>query len=342
MTGLRAMAVALGSRAIHFLAWWIAELRGLLPERWRSRPQAHVEARVGHGTIRVSGWQGEPVDIPLDPNAPPSAVSVPIALPVWLVPPSEAVLSRIVQVPRAAAARFETLLQAEADRWTSFPVDQIIYGWGLPRAVDDNRVEIELRFVARATASGWAKALAARGLAPSWLVLGPEERFKVRWRDAGPSRRRVLGARHLLVAATVAAAILAICTDWIAARREQAVWQERIGAQRLHLGRQRELETQIANLLAAAGAADSTRAQPRAMQFAALAAALPATDWLTELSFRDETLTLRGYAKNVELLLKALEPLARDGVVTVQGELALDARLERQRFTVSLRGKGAS
>jgi general secretion pathway protein L len=266
-------------------------------------------------------------------------VPKPVAVPVWLLPPPGAVLTRTVQVPRAAATHFDALLRAEADRWTSFPIDEIVCGWGLPRPVDDNRVEIELRFVARSTASSWAEALERHGLVPTWLVLGPDERFRVRWRTAAPLCRRLLRGRNLLIGVTAAAALLAIGADWGAARREQGLWQERIGAQRTHLARQRELETRIGSLLAAVGAADSTRTQPRAPQLAALAAALPASDWVTELSFKDDALMLRGYAKNVELLLKALEPLARDGVVTVQGELALDARLERQRFTVSLRSR---
>jgi Tfp pilus assembly protein PilN len=346
LAAYREMALAAWAAVRDCERWWLLELRGCLPLAWRTRSESHLEARVRDRMICVTTDSPElptPIDISLDPqntNVGPPFPPGAAALPVWLFPPPGAVLSRFIRVPRGAASRINALLEAESDRWTLFSAAEILHGHGPPITVDANQAEIELRFVARASAASWIRAIESRGLNTPSIVLGPEDRFRVPW-QSGPLQNRRLRQRTLLIAAIAAAAVVAIAADSLAAFREQGLWQRRVAAERALLGRQREMETRIAGLVAIHDTGKAAPAEPRAMLLATLATALPASDWLTELSIKEETLTLRGYSINVEALLRALEPLARDRVVTVQGELAFDARLERHRFTVVMRTKTA-
>ena len=133
-----------------------------------------------------------------------------------------------------------------------------------------------------------------------------------------------------------------LAADWIKIGRERDYWQARIEELRREHGRQRELEQKIAAVLAAAKVADGDRIEARGAFLASLSAVLPDDDWLTELSIRRNAVALRGYSANAENLLKAIEPLARDRTVTLQGDVMFDSRLARQRFSIAfqLRGDG--
>jgi hypothetical protein len=129
-------------------------------------------------------------------------------------------------------------------------------------------------------------------------------------------------------------AFLAI--DWFSSSHERQALREQIALERQQFSRQRNIETRIANVLVASSDTAGQTAKSRNDFLAAVSGALPATDWLTEVAIRASEVTLRGYTAQPEALIKALEPLSKDRTIMLQGELSVDKKLNRNRFTVVL------
>jgi general secretion pathway protein L len=332
-----------------FARWWREELLALVPSAWRERNRRRIEAHIGDGSIRARICRGSatPAEGLLDISrqaVEPAEFAAILAnacrsSPVWLCVPPAAILSRIVQVPRSAAVRFDNLLAVEADRWTPFSAAEIVAAWRVLPDSADNKSEVELCFVPRASIDRWTGMLASFGLAPSVAVLGDDHRLHAELANASTPYAKTCRERKRMVAAAAGAALLLAYIDWAAATHERNAWDARVSAERRQLARQQAVERRIEDVLAASAGAEETGKRPAAV-LAGVSAALPASDWLTELALRDGTAALRGYSANVEALLKALEPLSMDKVVTIQGELAFDARLDRHRFAVAFRVGG--
>lgn len=334
----RAFAAAKG-----LLNWWFKELNGLFAPALARWERPHIEASASARQIELvtvsASRKRLQTESPIVLND--SLCDAPRGhqrqLPVWLIPAKQDVLSRVIELPKSMAARCDSLIRLEAERWTAFPATDIVHGWGSPRPIDKSRVAIELRFVMRSEISKLAAALQGRGLAPSLIVLG--DGIRVPWHQEKTAKGALLGT-GTLVASALALLILLGATDWIAARRAVDVWQARVTEQSALLKRQKELEARVTAVSASNLAAQARRSDSKSALLSTLATVFPKTDWLTELSIKEGVLTLRGYASNVENLIRILEPLAADRIVTVQGDLAFDSKLSRQRFTLVLRRPG--
>ena len=258
-----------------------------------------------------------------------------VRLPVWLIPPAQFVLSRTVSLPRSAVPAFAKLLILEADRWTPYGATEIAAAWREVVSDGGNKVDIELQFVPLAAVEQWKRRLADIELVPSLVILGPapELRAPLSVRGLKPSR-----SRRLATVALILATAIALVADWGAAAREREALRRRIDAAQQEYAQQRDIEKQIADILAVSR--EQRRgglARSRNTLLPTLAGLLPETDWLSEIILRKDAATLRGYSANPERLLKALGPIASNGDVVLQGELALDAKLERQRFSVAFK-----
>jgi hypothetical protein len=256
-------------------------------------------------------------------------------LPVWLLPPPEAVLKRIVSVPLSAFANFAKLLPLEIERLTPYRCEEIASGWK-EASRTAKLVEVELRYIPRKLLLKLSNPLERTGLVPSKIALGPEPEFRVAASDfVSASRLKRIRSRRFATATLGIAVVIFVAVDWWTALKTRTAWQQQVAREIRQLAQQKTLEKRIADLT---GSIESSRSQSlaRSQSLLALARALPATDWLTEVTFRDRAATLRGYAANPELLLKQLEPLAMDKQVSLQGEMTLDAKLARQRFVVTL------
>ena len=321
--------------------WWIGELEGLMPRKWRDRDKARIEARFDERGVelRIHGLPDSVEPGRLEASGIiPEALAKGIAharrtLPVWVLPPTGAVLSRSVQVPRSALGRFEHLVATEAERWTSFPADEIYLGWRL-RDDSKGKVTIVLSFVPRAAVDAALRKLQTYGLEPSLLVLDASERISVPLLNAAAIRSQ--RARRLSVAAAVLAGVMCLMIDWLAAVHEREALRQQIAFERQRFSRQRNLESKIANVLTASSDSAGQTAKSRNDFLVAVSGAMPSTDWLTEVAIRATQITLRGYTAQPEALIKALEPLSQDRTVMLQGELSIDKRLNRNRFTVVL------
>ena len=271
--------------------WWIGELEGLMPRKWRDRDKARIEARFDERGVelRIHGLPHsvEPGRLEASGIA-PEALAKAIAqarrtLPVWVLPPIGAVLSRSVQVPRSALGRLEHLVATEAERWTSFPADEIYLAWRL-RHDSKGKVTIVLSFVPRTAVDAALRTLQTYGLEPSLLVLDAIEKISVPLVNAAATRGQ--RTRRLSVAAAILAGVMFLTVDWITAAHERETLRQRTAFERQQFNRQRDIESRIANVLAASSERNGQTAKSRNDFLVAVSGAMPPTDWLTEVAIR--------------------------------------------------------
>ena len=332
-----------GWRGTHRVAnWWLGELAGLLPRKWRDRQKARIEASMNHGgaDIRICGTQNsfahgrlEASGIGSEPLA-KAIAQVRGRLPVWVFPPAGTVLSQFVQVPRSVFGQFDGLVVAESERWTSFPSEEIYLGWRLGINDAKGKVTVALHFIPRALVEPTLHALRSHGLEPSLIVLDASERISVPLIAGGLTRHQ--RSRRVSFAAAALAAVTFLTADWFVATHKMDALRRQIALERQQFSRQRDIETKIANILAVSADGAALTARARNDFLGAVSRVLPATDWLTEVAIRGAAVTLRGYTVQPEALIKALEPLAKDQTVMLQGELSVDKRFNRNQFTVVL------
>jgi hypothetical protein len=328
-----------------FARWWLSELDDILKplSHWWQRP--YIEARFDEDRIELAVRPPTskirlPVGfLDLDEHRPVAPLpQLPNHMAVRIIPPSHDVLSRELVLPRAVAAKCEALFALEAERWTAFPAAEIVHGWTVPQTVDDHRVRIELRFVAKSRVSHFVEILEGYGLRASAIVLDEITGLRVPWKSDPVQCVGFMDRRW--IALTFGCCLTFAIADWFVATHEQRMWQRRVETETGLLKHQNELESQIVSIKASSVAAQAKKLQLRSTLVAAIADALPPTDWLTEVSIKQSAVTLRGYCTNIEALIKLLEPLSADRAVAMQGELVFDANLGRQRFTVMFHTEG--
>jgi general secretion pathway protein L len=328
--------------------WWLWELLEIIPRSWRDRMRSRIEAHVADETIEIEIVR------------PPSSSKKGILrcatrvvepksflhtlerertkLPIWLLPPPEAILSRIVQVPRSVVPAFAKLLALEIERWTPFKLSEVAIAWRQVGTSGEAKVNVELLFVPYARVESWKRQLAVMELIPSRIMLAAEQEVHARL-PTEPGAKTKLGSLRRAGTALLALAIGAfILLDWIGTLHQREVWQQRVNSAQQEYARQREVERKIAAILSVSTEQSRlTTSNSKGVLLASLTAVIPEADWLSEIVVRKETVILRGYSTKPEALLKVLEALGGNREVTLQGELAFDAKLQRQRFNVALR-----
>ena len=338
------MNASIAASGDRLLSWWIGELAWFVPVRWRIKKQAKLEARQDGNEFnltfirppsvvkegRLSQGRVEPADLFSDRTVRTADV------PVWLFPSEEVILSRCIQIPASAAARFENLLGLEIDRWSPYRLDEVYVAWTELNTDSPARRDIDLRLIPRVLVESLRADLAAAQLAPSFLALGPARRHQI---DLRPVSGRLLSVKTvpILISVVLIAALLA--TDWLAATRELTLWRERYRTEVKSFASQRNIEERISKAIMTIEQTGNSSSKGKVL--AGLSSAIPDTDWLTEITIKNENLTLRGYATDLDRLIKALEPLAVDRSITLQGEVAFDSSTNRQRFTIVFRPNGA-
>lgn len=332
--------ISLGQR---FFTWWFRELVGLAPARWQQRDQARIEARQDGESIglviikppkvldgaRLHRGHVTPADF-LSKNAGIRRKG----LSVWLFPADGSILSRRVQIPASAASRFENLLSLEIDRWSPYKLEEIYVTWEELKSEHAARRDVDLRVIPRTLVEGLRQELVTAGIGPSFLALGPARQHVIDLRPRVGQRTKAVS-----ISVSIILFITALAADWFVARRDRELWRERLRTEMQTFASQRKLEERISRAIASVEQADGSSSRGKIL--ADVSAALPETDWLTEIVLKNESLTLRGYASNIDQLIKALEPLATDRTINLQGEVALDSGVNRQRFSLAFRPHGA-
>ena len=343
-------ALEIARLARQALDWWLDELVGLLPDRWKNR-RARIELTFGDTRVGVrlvrgdqimgQGWVDEDGKTVIPP-----AFSAQIAkrkhnFPVWLLVPSDAVLKFGLQIPRSAYSNFTILLPLEIERRTPYRPDEILIGCKRVGQTDKS-VDLELRYITRTLLTRLTSSITQSGLTPTIVVVGPDPEFRITDTNHRTAAVKAQIFRQRMSLAGLAAAILIfIAADQWSALKSKTAWQNQVDQDVQSLKRQQSLQKQLADLSTLIGSNGPSKITAAEI-LTSLATKLPPTDWLTEISFHNRVITLRGYAADTDLLIKQLEPLANNKIVSLQGETALDPRLSRQRFALSFQLEQAS
>lgn len=323
------------------LAWWSRELAWFVPDALSRSQSVRLEARRDGDNFRLilarppavlrNGWLYQKGTVQHEFLS----VAERQRYAVWLIPPVESILSRRVQVPSSAVARFEKLLGLEIDRWSPYGLDEVYVAWKDVGGENEARHDIELRLIPRRIVDEWVHDLIVAQLPPTVLILGDDRSYRV-----DLQKRAGLPRNSRTIALTVAAslALIFLVVDWTAAKKDVKAWQERYRTEVKSLSEQRNLEERISRNIAVIEQAGNSNSKGNLL--ARVSSVLPDTDWLTEVAIRYENMTLRGYTSDLDRLIRLIEPIAENRTVSLQGELAYDNSTNRHRFTVVFHPNG--
>lgn len=356
-----ATPLAAGRKAIRgFLAWWYAELVGMLPRRLRTagrreRPRLALLIDESHARLFAAGNAGERLlsEAPLGQEA---ASELGRALrrvrrnrrraAVRLT--SGQGLRRTLDLPLAAQADLDQLLGFEMDRMTPFRADEVMFAHRVS-AVDhgQRRLSVELELVPRPLAERALELARAIGLEPQRLELaradGSAGELDLLPRDAGPGGAGRLNRALLLLALALAGVALVLPLHqqrMTAADLEQEVAAARGGAERsMRLRQNLESMTEAAGFVGRHKATTPMVAQV----LAELTRAIPDQAHVIQLQLRGGSLNLHGYADTASELIGRLSESPLFQAPEFRSPVTRDPRNNKERFHIEVqikRGEG--
>ena len=293
-------------------AWWLAQMRSLIPEALRGdsgqdallvaidRPDPATPLHAApSGTL----WMRKRGHETLFGRLPAIGAPLPAnRLGVGLRLPPETILTREVTLPLAAARQLASVMRFEMDRLTPFAADALY--WGISGVTADRargRLQLQLAFVLREPVEQLCQVLAGQQLFPSFIE-APNGRIALN--AAAPGFRPLSAALPvlcgLLALACLVSPFLRQQTALDAAAR--VIAQQQPAAQ-VAMNLRSRLST------AAFGRAAIAEAQRDgdAMQVLAdLTDALPDGTWLDDLALKSGILTLDGQSSDAAALIGRL------------------------------------
>jgi general secretion pathway protein L len=293
-------------------AWWLAQMRSLIPEALRGDSSQDAlliaidrpdPATPLHAAPSGTLWMRKRGQETLFGRLPAASLPLPAnRLAVGLRLPPETVLTREVTLPLAAARQLPSVMRFEMDRLTPFKADELY--WGISGVAADRtrgRLNLQLAFVLRAPVEQLCQALASQQLFPSFIE-APSGRIALN--AAAPGFRPLNAALPvlcgLLALACLVSPFLRQQTALDAAAR--VITQQQTAAQ-VAMNLRNRLST------AAFGRAAIAQAQRDgdAMQVLAdLTDALPDGTWLDDLALKSGTLTIDGQSADAAALIGLL------------------------------------
>jgi general secretion pathway protein L len=314
------------------ISWWLRQMLGLVPERWRARDvgpanalvlawneaagsaelltrREHKEASLGRFALDEGGLRMARAMLG-NRRAPATVLRLPLGY----------LLERHVTLPLAAEQGLDRVVRYEMDRFTPFAADEVFFSCAVQRRDRaQGRLTLEIALVPRARLSGVLEAMAQLRLAPSLLEaegVGAEpRRIPLGAIDMRKQRRR----RHGLVAAGVGCAALAVAAValpfWLQAAASDAV-EARIAALKPRVAQAEALRQHMAASAAGLDAIGGERARVGdALHAIATLTDLLADDThLTGLSMQKRQVTLEGQSAAAAKLLTTLstDPTVRN------------------------------
>ncbi|MFC3228224.1 PilN domain-containing protein [Marinibaculum pumilum] len=314
----------LDDRARAALAWWLGELRDLLPRRGgQAARQAPVALEFAGDAVRLrvhpSGG-GRPVVAAIDPSAPDAAAAqVQAALRqcrrasgVTIELQPDTVLETELNLPRAAERALRQILANQMERIVPLPPDEVEFAHAvLPRRGGGEHLRVRLTVATKATIAQALDLARRLRLRPERVVAGAGggQPPAVLWRsdrdEAGrPLQRRLrdmleLGAVGLLVAAF---AFYVIRLDQQAESLQQlAADKGRLAQAAMKLARQRETTEAALAML------QKRRAEPAPLQILnELTILVPENSWVSRVQVQGQKVEIVGVSPNVSKLVDSL------------------------------------
>jgi general secretion pathway protein L len=321
------------------LTWWAAQLRDLVPARWRAAPAGPASALVfalhsePNGLVvavneRRNRRETERFRFPLDEAGIASAERLLRQrrrdLPVVVRPPPSWLLEREVTLPLAAADELDRVLAYEMDRFTPFQSDEVYWSFDLrSRDTGAGVVRVRLAVVPRIPLQGLIAPLEREGAGPSLLEFsvagGAVRSIRI---ECSPTRRqgRQRSAVRLGAAACAALALAAVAQPLLRQSVALSGVDSRIAALNPRVAKAEALRRRLVS--ASTGADTIAREELRVGNplriLASLTELLPDDTYLTSFGLHDRTLTLEGQSAAAAKLIGALsgDPLIQEPAFT--------------------------
>ena len=336
-----------------FLRWWGAELRALLPPRWRvwfsDGAEWYLLQRVGaEWSLRrvgraesVAHW-GDGVDAAVRQSVLNVALqNVDRAdLRIALVLPPAAVLRRGLTLPLAARDNLQQVAAFEMDRQTPFSVAEVYYAVRtLPTPAPAGRFNAELLVVKRRTLDPLLSRLQSLGIAIDAVDLAVgTDRFGANLLppEQVPKRANPRLRLNLALAATAVLLLFLLLAQWLH-NREVVLKQMQVHVESMR-GEAQQVAALRQQLQDNAGAAGFL-AQRKKNTVAVLSllqdvtTRLPATAWLERFSV-DNTgqIGLQGQSVQAAKLLDTLKDSRLLTQASFQGSIQADPATGKERF----------
>ncbi len=312
-----------------FAAWYLAQWRDLLPERWRGagadrapvlvavpdRPEAPTSFTIvmrGQGSLAEHGR--EDVLGVLEPGVAPASLLGGRARPAHVllrVPPGQ-VMSRDVALPLAAERDPASVLAFEMDRLTPFGAAELRWGYAVTRRDRAaGRLLLRLSLVPRAAVESALATLAGLGLRADALE-GTDADGASRRIPLGPDGGRTLKREHALAIGAWAAvgvlAVLAIAVPFLRQEWALSAASHRIATLRPAVRQADAIRTRIAAVTAGSDvlAAATHDTGDALTTLSSLTAAMPDDTFLTDLSMAGRKVTINGQSAAAAKLIGVL------------------------------------
>lgn len=340
-----------------FFAWWIGELKQLLPEPWQARLRLatrRLSMEITDSSLQLGieeSHQIKPLEnILLDQDAALAQKQIKTLLdqddlhelPRFLVLDNKWVLHKDLKLPVAAEANLQQVLSFEMDRQTPFRASEVYFDWRmLPPGSEPGEIRLELVVAPRRAVDPLLEKLATRGLAPAGidvqknghslgLNLLPAE---LRHHTINPRTRLNYG-----LAGAVLLLLIVVMTQSLGARAERVTeLEEAIAEVQDEARRVQRLKTQVEDTSDAASFLARKRSMmPLAVEvLAEVTRTLPDGTYLDRIVVGEDTVIMQGKSGNAQQLIELVNKSAMFKDAGFQGSTRLDSNSGLEIFEIS-------
>ncbi len=346
-----------------FLQWWGAELKNLLPEKWRERlfrkkSQLLIVGDQAGPEASVTLWRGTGGDWqPLAAEdwaqrvqqelANDGAVDTDI---VYVLPVGKA-LVRHIQLPAAARENLDNVLKYELDRFVPFSPDQVRFAWRLEKsphaARQEETITVQVVVIPEVEFDKHMRLLKEKGLSVDVVDVAtdtqsPPSMVGVNLLPRERRRHKSQVRTHLNWMLTVIVLALLALGMWNSLANKQArlARLEKQSKQLLVQAREaRQLQHQLEQAIVAANFIQQQKARLPAVVpiLAELTRRIPDDTYLQRILLNRERLEISGLSENANKLVPVLNDSKIWYAPEVKGAVQPDPRHPgKEKFTIYL------
>jgi len=340
-----------------FFAWWMGELKQLLPESWQARLRLatrRLSMEVSDTSLKLGIQESHQINpletILLDQDAALAQKQIKTLLdqddlhelPRFLVLDNKWVLHKQLKLPVAAEANLQQVLSFEMDRQTPFRASEVYFDWRmLPPGAEPGEIRLELVVAPRRAVDPLLEKLAARGLAPEGIDVEKEGHClglnllpaDLRHHTINPKTRLNYG-----LAGAVLLLLIVVMTQSLGARAERVTELEQAIAEVQDEARRvQRLKTQVEDTSDAASFLARKRSMmPLAVEvLAEVTRTLPDGTYLDRLVVSEDSVIMQGKSGNAQQLIELVNKSAMFKEAAFQGSTRLDSGSGLEIFEVS-------
>lgn len=347
---------SLGTGALGLLAWWVGELRDLLPQpllRLLDQDSARlwVELSDDGGPAFVLKRRRDVQDLgPVDLSGssdPRTAIRNHLRavgaerLPVVLGVPDGLVLARTVTLPAVAAENLRGVLRFDMDRLTPFRADEVAFDHRVEAGgAGTDRVVVTLWLLPRATLTEALRRAEALGLAPVGIGVASQVANKrpIDFLAAETPGRRGPAVRTAVLAVLCLLLVSAAALyPLVRLQRQAAALSAEVAAARERAERVEGLRTELAAMAENAEifVERRRRTPPVLVVLEELTRVMPDGTWLASLRIADGQCEFSGYSQRAALLLARFEGSPVFSQARFQAPVVQDGEPGLERFTIA-------